>query len=787
MVAPMMLAGKRAVEYESSFADVKKVVNFKDEKESAEYRTEMMKLAGDLGMRQEGIAQIVTAAGQSGIEKTELLKFAESATKMSVAWDVSAEEAGSTLATWRAAMGLTQDHALDLADSTNYLSNNMNAKAKDIAAVMVRQGSTAIGAGLSYNQTAALSASLIAGGAAEDVAATALKNITGRLTSGYAATSAQKEAMGKLGFNADELASMMQEDAQGTLVQVMRQLQDVDKAERGAVISQLFGEEVKGAVAKLVTTLDDDKNGLIAAFSRVEKQADRANSVNEEYENRAKTRGHTLSQLSAKFDRMMVVLGDRLLPVIDAVVPPLMTVVDGVSNFAEANPKLASGLLAVAGAIAIVKAGAIAFKLTKLTLGNGIDRLRLGREQLSGVTNNTALNARKATNELSRLNRELNSVGSSRGRSSGYEPSRRGRTRSPGSRIGRLVGGFSDLFGGLPAQPLVGKGDPERRSGSKRNRMAAFLSGGPALSVMSANSNVGELVMAGSANNLFNTLPNGSLLSGAGQLFRPLGIALSGAALTSAIASGDGQQIGGTAGDMIGGLGGAAAGAMAGAAIGSVVPVVGTAVGGVIGSVVGGFGGGELGRRVGESVGAWFSGDDESLAKQESKLTQPTGMTEQGKVGPTLSGKKVSNESELSIVNSLGSTASGVIAGATIGSVMPVIGTVMGGVIGSAVGVATGSGSWISEHVQNWFGDNKTDKPVPGPVIEQSKQLRNSNQQFNFAPVIQIQPSGNPEYDKGVEDRLIERMKAELLPVMMYSDLDVAVRADASLADRRDT
>ncbi|USD30867.1 phage tail tape measure protein [Pseudoalteromonas sp. SCSIO 43201] len=700
MVAPMVLAGKRAVEYESTFADVKKVVNFKDEKEEAEYRTKMMKLAGDLGMRQEGIAQIVTAAGQSGIEKTKLLKFAESATKMSVAWDVSAEEAGSTLATWRAAMGLTQENALDLADSTNYLSNNMNAKAKDIAAVMVRQGSTAMGAGLNYNQTAALSASFIAGGATEEVAATALKNITGRLTAGYAATNGQKEAMGKLGFNADELASMMQEDAQGTLVQVMRQLQDVDAAERGAVISQLFGEEVKGAVAKLVTTLDDDKSGLIAAFGRVEKQADRAGSVNDEYANRAKTRSHTLSQLSAKFDRMMVVLGDRLLPVIDAVVPPLMTVVDGISDFAEANPKLASGLLAVAGAIAVVKAGAIAFKLARLTMGNGLDRLRLGREQLSGVTNNTALNARKATNELSRFNQELNSVSSRRGRSGGYESNRRRRGRSSGRRSGRLVGGITDLFGGasLQAQSLAGKDyyrQARRARGGKWGRMAALLGGGTALSVMSANANAGELAMtgaavAGTAGDLFNALPiGGALLGGAGKLFRPLDIALSGAALTSAIANGDGKQIGGTAGDMIGGLGGAAAGAMAGAAIGSVVPVIGTAVGGVIGSVVGGIGGGELGQWLGENIGGWFSED-------------------------------------------------------------------------------------------------KTDKPAPASVAEQSKQLVNSNRQISFAPVIQIQPSGNPEYDKGVANQLLERMKAELVPVM-FGGSDVGVRSDASLSDRRDT
>ncbi|MDF5490949.1 phage tail tape measure protein, partial [Vibrio parahaemolyticus] len=182
-----------------------------------------------------------------------------------------------------------------------------------------------------------------------------------------------------IGFDSEELASMMQEDAQGTMVEVFRALQDVSAEERGAVISQLFGEEVKGAVAKLVTTLDDDKNGLISAFGKVAKEADRAGSVESEYANRAATRGHKLSQLSAKFDRMMIVLGDRLLPVVDAVVPPLMTVVDYVTEFAEANPKLASSLLGVAAAVAVVKAGAIAFKLARLTMGNGLDRLRLGR------------------------------------------------------------------------------------------------------------------------------------------------------------------------------------------------------------------------------------------------------------------------------------------------------------------------------------------------------------------------------------------------------------------------
>ncbi|MCS6237153.1 phage tail tape measure protein [Shewanella baltica] len=648
MAAPMVLAGKRSVEYESKFADVKKVVNFSNDKEEADYRRQMMKMAGTLGVKQDGIADIVTAAGQSGIEKDQLLQFASDATKMSVAWDVSAEEAGSTLATWRAAMGLTQKNALDLADATNYLSNNMNAKAKDIAAVMVRQGSTAMGAGFNYNDTAALSASLIAGGATEETASTALKNISGALTAGYSATGGQKQALSKLGFDPEELATAMQDDAKGTLLGVLRELQDVSADERGAVISQLFGSEIKGAVSKLVTTMDDDKNGLVAAFGRVAKQADRAGSVNDEFTNRSKTREHLLSQLGAKFDRMTITLGDRLLPVLDAVVPPLMTVVDAVSDFAEANPKLTSGLLGVAAAIAVVKAGAIAFKLAKLTMGNGIDRFKMGR--LSNSTDATTVSANRASKALDRLNRKLGGLGASGAGGYGREgrTSRRGSVARPRGRLGRLRSGASRLAGTvgdfasglMPDFAMAGASDSgtrpksRRRFGGRAGRMAGLL-GGAALSMVSGAASAGDLAMAGAdiagaAGSVMDMLPAGgsALLKGAGKLFKPADILLQGAGLASAVAGGDSKKIGGTAGDMVGGLGGAAAGAMAGAALGSVVPIIGTAVGGLIGSIVGGFGGGAVGEWAGTKIGGWFS-EDKTDQPPPTAIAQQTKQLEQ--------------------------------------------------------------------------------------------------------------------------------------------------------------
>lgn len=723
---PLGLAGKRSVEYESIFADVKKVVNFKDDKEEGQYRSQMMKLAGDLGVKQEGIAEIVTAAGQSGIEKDQLLQFASSATKMSVAWDVSAEDAGATLATWRAALGLTQKNALDLADATNYLSNNMNAKAKDIAAVMVRQGSTAMGAGFDANETAALSASLIAGGATEETAATALKNISGALTAGYSASKSKSEAMDRLGYDPEQLASDMQSDAKGTLIGVLKELQGVSDAERGAVISELFGEEIKGAVSKLVTTLNDDKNGLISAFSKVADQADRAGSVNDEYANRAKTRSHNLAQLGAKFDRMTIAIGDRLLPVLDAVLPPLMTAVDTVADFAESSPVITSSLLTAVGAIGVLKAGALAFKAAKIFGGNAFDKRKLSK--LSGSTDKTSISANRASRSLDILNNKLNSLGRNAG---GY--SRGGRGKKGRKSYGKKRSGFSRLLdaeNAINAPKVAGSYAAKKRGVGKYGRLAGLLGGGAALSMFSGAASAGGMGLqggelgdialagadiAGAAGSVFEGLPAmAGVLKGAGKLFKPLDIALSGAALTSAISEGDGQQIGSTAGDMAGGLGGAAAGAMAGAALGSVVPVLGTAVGGVIGSIVGGLGGGAAGEWIGGKVGGLF--DSESDDK------------------PSALGR---------------------------------------------------FGDWVSGSVSGWLSEDKISSPADtGSAVAQINETSRQGGAIHFAPSIQIAATGNPSYDQDLANQVIERLKAELMPALLSGGA-VSSRADAGLVDNK--
>lgn len=200
---------KKAIEFESSMADIRKVVEM-TEPELKVLGKSILDMSANMPMAASGIGEIVAAAGQSGVAKNELLKFTQAAVKMGIAFDMTGEEAGQTMASWRAGMGITQTQVESLADAINHLDTNMNASAKNISEVVQRQGAVAKAAGLSAIQTAALSAALLNSGAAPEIAATALKNLTNALTRGESATKAQVSVFDRLGLS----ASMEKEDTQ---------------------------------------------------------------------------------------------------------------------------------------------------------------------------------------------------------------------------------------------------------------------------------------------------------------------------------------------------------------------------------------------------------------------------------------------------------------------------------------------------------------------------------------------------------------------------------------------
>ncbi|MBY7859110.1 phage tail tape measure protein [Vibrio fluvialis] len=592
--APMVASVWTAVKNESSFADVKKVVDMSPE-EAAQLRewslkTQASKAGG--GLNANDINAMLAAGGQSGIsDLNELKRFVLDSAEMGVAFDMEAGAAGETLATFKAALGLDHEGAVGLAGLANYLSNNSNAKAKDIAGVMARQGASAQLAGFSTNDAAALSAAMLATGMGEERSATALKNISGRLTLGGAATGAQKAALGSIGFDAESLASDMQYNASGTFLEVLEAIKQAPLEEQSALITQIFGEESKGAVASLTKNTQLFQKTLKLAS---EDQAVHTKSLKDEFDSRVSTTENGLQLFMNKLNRLSVIVGNALLPALNWVLEPLGNLVSGIADFAEVNQGLTAAVgVGIAGFIAL-KGAMLAGKAASLIFGNALDKGKLFRTGLNRETNESGRAAQFATKQFSRLNETLwNSGRGGSGRGGRSGGGRATRNRAPRTRS---------------RNPLA-RAYSFASSALTHNRGALPLAlGGGALAMSPA------MAMAQDALDLGGDLAEGIGKGGLNKFIRPLSMAISGVNIAQALSDGDTKGAITEGGGLLGGMGGASLGAMLGTAV---LPGIGTVIGGLAGSLLGDLGG--------EMFGGWLG---DKLTNPPDKLMASTEVKE---------------------------------------------------------------------------------------------------------------------------------------------------------------
>lgn len=369
-----MLPASEAVGFESAMAEVRKVVDFDTPRQFAQMGLDIEDLSRRLPMVPNEIAKIVAAAGQASIPRKELLQFAEDATKLGVAFDTTAEDAGQTMATWRTAFRMGQAEVVTLADKINYLGNTGPASVQKISAVVNRIGALGEVAGLQSGPLAALGATVAGMGIESEVSATGIKNMLLTLSSGEAATKRQLAAFDKLGLSSTEMAEAMQKDAGGAILDVLERLKKLPAASQAATMTTLFGRESIGAIAPLLTNLDLLKTN----FDKVTDAQKYAGSMEQEYASRVATSENAMQLAKNTMLVMAGTLGRTLLPDIKAASEAVGRVVGGFITWTRENPQLARALTvsAVAGAALVTVLGGL------LTVG-GLAAMALG--QISGA------------------------------------------------------------------------------------------------------------------------------------------------------------------------------------------------------------------------------------------------------------------------------------------------------------------------------------------------------------------------------------------------------------------
>lgn len=199
--AAIGLSAKAAIDFESSMADVRKVVSGIETPEAfAEISNEIIGLSNRLPIAAKGFAEIYAAAGQAGIAREDLKQFAEQVAQTAIAFDMTAEEAGTAMAKIKTSLGLSLPELQNLTDAMNHLSNNTASTAKDIVEFTLRAGQAGQLVGLSAEQTAAFGSAMIAAGANTEVAATSFNNMVKALSRGPSMTERQIGALQKLGY-----------------------------------------------------------------------------------------------------------------------------------------------------------------------------------------------------------------------------------------------------------------------------------------------------------------------------------------------------------------------------------------------------------------------------------------------------------------------------------------------------------------------------------------------------------------------------------------------------------
>lgn len=349
------LAGpiQSAMQFESVMADVRKVVDFDTPQQFKEMSNDILKLSQEIPVSASGLAQIMASAGQAGIARNELVAFTRDAAKMGVAFDITADQAGDMMAKWRTAFKMGQDQVVELADKVNYLGNKTAASAPAIADVVTRIGPLGSVGGVASGEIAAMGASIVGSGIASEVAATGIKNLILGLTAGESATKKQRAAFDELGLDSTQVAASMQKDAKGTILMVLDSISKLDKVQQAAVLKNLFGKESIGAIAPLLSNLDNLKRNM----DLVSKPGYEG-SMEKEYEERAKTTANAIQLLKNAMSSLAVTLGSSLLPYLAQGASWMANVAKAMSNWGKAHPTLVNGIYGlVVGAAAFMTVG----------------------------------------------------------------------------------------------------------------------------------------------------------------------------------------------------------------------------------------------------------------------------------------------------------------------------------------------------------------------------------------------------------------------------------------------
>lgn len=312
-----------AIKFEDAMAEVKKAVDLTPEAFAALER-EIMKISRVTPLAKEEIAQLVAQAGFAGRPAKELVKFATFSAKAAVAFGMTAEEAGDSLAKLGNVFQLTQQGIEDLGDSINVLGDNTASKEKDIVQFLTRVGAQAKTFGLADREAAAFGATMLSLGTSPEVAATGFNALTTKLQAASKQGKSFQKGLKTIGLNSKKVGELIKKGPAEAIIDVLKRVEKLPTDKRTGVLLDLFGLEYADDAARLAGSIDQ----IVKALDMVRDRGKANGSVDRAF----KIFDDLTSSKLKKLGHQFTVLGTRIGK---AITPAIGGAADALASFLE--------------------------------------------------------------------------------------------------------------------------------------------------------------------------------------------------------------------------------------------------------------------------------------------------------------------------------------------------------------------------------------------------------------------------------------------------------------------
>lgn len=350
------LSAKAAIDFESSFAGVRKTVNA-TEAQFAELSAGVRQLARTIPAGTTEINNVAEAAGQLGIETANLLQFTETMVHLGNTTNLSAQEAATALARLANITQMPQENFDRLGATIVALGNKLATTEAEITEMGLRIAGAGSQVGLTEAQILALGGALSSVGIAADAGGTAISRVLVTLAQVTAKGGPDLVKFASIaGQTGEEFKKAFKEDAAGALITFIEGLGEMSAS----------GQNVFGVLDELALGEIRVRDALLRAsgagdlFRKSLELGSAAWAENTALTDEASKRYETTASKLAIFKNTLydaaITLGDSLLPALTSAVEaakPLISAVSALARGFGELPQWVQTVVIVLGALAV--------------------------------------------------------------------------------------------------------------------------------------------------------------------------------------------------------------------------------------------------------------------------------------------------------------------------------------------------------------------------------------------------------------------------------------------------